>query len=70
MAEFVYNNTKNANTGYLSFKLNYKYYFYIFYKKDLNFYLKLKIAKKLSFKLENLMANCQKNLYQVQNFQK
>ena len=31
-------------------KLNDKYYFYIFYKKNLNFYLKFKFIKKIFFK--------------------
>ena len=44
---FVYNNIRNINTNYLLFKLNYRYYLYIFYKKDLNLYLKLKFIKKL-----------------------
>ena len=56
MVEFAYNNTKNASIGYTFFKLNYKYYPYISYKKDLDLYLKSKTIKKLSFKLQNLMA--------------
>ena len=35
IVKFAYNNTKNINTSYIIFKLNYKYYFYIFYKKIL-----------------------------------
>ena len=31
--------------NYIVFKFNYKYYFYIFYKKNLNFYSKLRIIK-------------------------
>ena len=32
--KFTYNNIKNANIGHIFFKLNYKYYFHIFYNKD------------------------------------
>lgn len=40
MAEFAYNNTKNANIGYMFFELNYEYYLQISYKKDINSHLK------------------------------
>ena len=58
MAEFAYNNGKNASTGYTLFELNYRYHPYISYKKDLDPRSKSKIAEKLSFKLQNLMAVC------------
>ena len=51
MAKFVYNNAKNANINYIFFTFNYKYYFCIFYKKNLDLQLKSKIIKKISFKL-------------------
>ena len=51
MAEFAYNNTKNASTSYLLFELNYRYYLCVSYKKDLNLRLKSKIMEKLSFEL-------------------
>ena len=51
MTEFAYNNAKNASTDNIYFELNYRYYLSIFYKEDLNPYLKSKIAEKLSFKL-------------------
>ena len=34
MAEFAYNNAKNASTGYTLFKLNYGYHPWVFYKKN------------------------------------
>ena len=37
IAKFAYNNAKNFNNGYMLFQLNCKYYFSIFYKKDLDF---------------------------------
>ena len=70
MVEFAYNNTKNASISYTFFKLNYGYYLYISYKKDLNPHSKLKTAKKLSSKLQNLMAVCQQNVYYAQKLQK
>ena len=51
MAKFIYNNIKNANTNHIFFKLNCKYYFYIFYEKNLDLYSKLRIAEELSLKL-------------------
>ena len=63
MAEFAYNNTKNTSIGHIPFELNYRYHFWVFYKKNLNFCLKLKSAKELSSELQNLMAAYQQNLY-------
>ena len=37
MAEFVYNNAKNANNSYILFQFNCKYYLHIFYKKKFIF---------------------------------
>ncbi len=36
MAEFTYNNTKNASTDYTSFELNYGFYPRASYKKDVD----------------------------------
>ena len=36
MAEFTYNNAKNASTGHTLFELNCGYYPYVFYKKNLD----------------------------------
>lgn len=63
MAEFAYNNTKNASIGRISFQLNCDYYFWLSYKKDIDLYSKLKSAEKLSAELQELMIICQKNLY-------
>ena len=45
MAEFAYNNTKNASTCYTFFELNCKYYLYNSYEKNLNPSLKSKTVK-------------------------
>ena len=66
MAEFTYNNTKNASTGFTLFELNCRYHPRIFYKKNLNPRSQSKTVEKLSSKLRNLMAACQQNLYHTQ----
>ena len=66
MAQFAYNNAKNANTGHTSFKLNCGYHPCIFYEEDLDPRSKSKTMKELSSKLQNLMAICQQNLYHAQ----
>ena len=70
MVKFAYNNAKNASTGYTFFELNCKYYPCVSYKKDLDLCSKSKTAKKLSSKLQNLMAVCQQNLYHAYELQK
>ena len=70
MADFTYNNTKNASTGYIPFELNCRYHPWVSYKEDLNFYLQLKTAEELSSEFQNLMAAYQQNLYHAQKLQK
>ena len=70
MAEFAYNNAKNASTGHTLFKLNCGYHPRISYKEDLDPRSKSKIAKKLSSKLQNLIAVCQQNFYHTQELKK
>ena len=54
IAGFIYNNAKNASTRYIFFKPNYRNYYYILFKKDVNSCSR--------FKLENKLANIQKKL--------
>lgn len=49
----MYNNIKTANISYMLFKLNFKYYFYISNKKNVNLCSKLKVVIKLAEKLRN-----------------
>ena len=70
MAEFVYNNAKNASTGHMSFKFNCGYYSYVFFKENTNSYSRSKIANKLSEKLQKLMTVCRKNFYYTPELQK
>ena len=66
IAEFAYNNAKNASTGFTPFELNYGYYPRVSYKKDLDPHSQSKTAEKLSSELRNLMAACQQNFYHAQ----
>ena len=70
MAEFAYNNTKNASTDFTLFKLNCGYYPRILYKKDLNPRSQSRTAKELFSKLRELMIVCQQNLHHAQKLQK
>ena len=56
MAEFAYNNAKNANTGHILFKLNCRYYSCVFYKEDLDLCSKSRTAKELSSELQELIT--------------
>ena len=70
MAEFAYNNAKNASTGHTPFKLNCGYHPRVSYKEDLDPRSKSKTVEELSSKLQNLMAVCQQNLHHAQKLQK
>ena len=70
MAEFAYNNAKNASTGHTLFELNCKYHPRVSYKEDLDPRSKSKTAEELSSKLRNLIAICQQNLHHAQKLQK
>ena len=65
IAEFAYNNAKNASTGFTPFELNYEYHLCVSYKKEeiLNPRSKSKTAEKLSSELRELMIVCQQNLH-------
>ena len=51
MAKFNYNNTKNTNIYNILFELNYNYYLYILYKKNIEIYLKFQTINKYITKL-------------------
>ena len=70
MAEFAYNNAKNASTGFTSFELNCGYHPRVFYKEDLDPHSKLRTTEKLSSELQELMTVCQQNLDHTQKLQK
>ena len=66
MAEFAYNNAKNASTSHIFFELNCGYHSCVSYEKNLDSRSKSKIAEELSSKLQKLMTVCQQNLYHAQ----
>lgn len=70
MAKFANKNTKNASISHTFFELNYKYYYQILYKEDINSYSKLKSANNLLIKLRDLMIDYRKNFYYAQKLQK
>ena len=63
MAEFAYNNTKNASTGHIRFELNYGYHPRMLYKEKVDSRSKSKSLNKLSTELKELIIVCQENLY-------
>ena len=68
MAEFAYNNAKNATSGHTLFELNCGYHSQMSYKKDVKPHFKSKSANELSAELRELMIVCQKNLHHAQEF--
>ena len=58
MAEFAYNNAKNANTGYTPFELNFEYHPQVSYKKNIDPRCKSILAEELLAELQNLMIVC------------
>ena len=70
MAEFAYNNVKNASTGFMPFELNCKYHLWVSYEKDLNPRSQSKTIEELSSELWEFMTVCQQNLYYAQELQK
>ncbi len=62
IAEFAYNNAKNASTGYTPFELKYGYHLQAFYKEDVNPCSQSKSADKLATKLRELLIVCRENI--------
>ena len=70
MAEFAYNNARNASTDHTPFELNCGYHPRVLYKKDVNPRSQSKLADKLSAELRELMIIYWENLYYAQELQK
>ena len=66
MAEFAYNNAKNASTSHTPFKLNCSYHPKILFEENVNPYLRSCSTDKLTEKLRELMKVCCQNLLYVQ----
>ena len=56
MAEFAYNNAKNASTGFTPFNLNCGYHSRVLYEENLDPRSKSRIAEELSSELRELMT--------------
>lgn len=70
MTKFVYNNMKNASTGYIIFELNCNHHLYSFYEKDINPYSQSKSIKEIANKFRDLIIIYKENLYYTQELQK
>ena len=70
MAEFAYNNAKNASIGHMLFKLNYGYHSQVFFEDNVNFYSSSYFANKLIEELRKLIDICQQNLLHNQKLKK
>ena len=55
MTKFIYNYTKNANTGFTPFELNYIFHFKVLFKDKINPWLKSYFVNKLANILEELI---------------
>ena len=70
MAQFTYNNARNASIGHTPFKLNCGYHPRMLYEEQVDSRSKSKSAVKQSAELRELMIVCQKNLHHTQELQK
>ncbi len=62
MAEFVYNNAKNASTSHIPFELNCGYHLRVSFEEDIDSYSRSRSANKLVEELRELMEVCCQNL--------
>ena len=70
MAEFAYNNIKNASTGHMSFELNCGFHPQVFFEDNINSCSRSCSANKLAKELKKLMDICQQKLLYAQKLQK
>ena len=70
MAEFTYDNAKNAGIGHTLFKLNCDYLTRVFFEEDVDPRSKSRSANKLAKELRELMEVCYQNLLHAQELQK
>ncbi len=70
MAEFAYNNAKNASTSHTPFKLNCGYYLRVSFEEDLDLRSRSRYADKLVEELRELMEVCCQNIFHAQELQK
>ncbi len=65
MAEFAYNNTKNASTGHTPFELNCGYHPRVSFKEDVDPRLRSCSANELAKELRELIEVCCQNFLHV-----
>ncbi len=70
MAEFAYNNTKNASTGHIPFKLNGGYHPRVSFEEDVDLRSRSCSANELAEELRELMEICCQNLSHAEELQK
>ena len=70
MAEFVYNNAKNASTGHTLFELNCGFYPQVSFKDNVDPCSRFRSANKLVKELRELIDICQQNLLHAKELQK
>ena len=70
MAEFTYNNAKNASTDHTPFELNCGFYPRVFFEDDVDPCSRSRSADELAKELRELMEICQQNLLHAQELQK
>ena len=70
IAEFAYNNSKNASTGYNPFKLNCRYHLCVSFKDKYNGCSRSSSAKRLAMDSRELIDICCQNLLHAQDLQK
>ncbi len=70
MAEFAYNNAKNASTHHTPFELNCGYHPQSSYKGDVDPHSQSKSADELVTELRELMVVCRENLQHIQELHK
>ncbi len=65
MADFAYNNIKNASTGHISFELNCGYHPRVSFEEDIDSHLRSRSANKLAKELRELIEVCCQNFLQA-----
>ncbi len=70
MAEFAYNNAKNASTGHTPFELNCSYHPRVSFEEDVDSCLRFHSANELAEELRELIKVCCQNLLHAQKLQK
>ncbi len=70
MADFAYNNAKNASIGHTPFELNCDYHHKVLFQEDVDLYSKSRSANKLAKELRELIEICCSNLLYTQELQK